>query len=124
MFETLKAEEAIHRDIKKYKTSAKAFCEYFYLRFFGADFANEMKNSKGFILRGLKSQHILSLQSDIEALYKNNIKIKFEGDKLPEEDGPDMICYLEKIVPFTQKKRQLYHISESEMGISKSMSND
>ena len=83
-----------------------------------------MKNSNGFILRGLPSQHILHLGDDLKALYKDNIRIIYDTDKIPDSETNEFICYIFPIEPFTLKKRQLYHISESETGISQTKSNE
>jgi len=57
VFDTLNDETTIHKDIQKFRTSAKTFCTYFVLRFFGRDLPHELKRKDGYVMRGLASQN-------------------------------------------------------------------
>ena len=119
VFATLSDEKTIHQDIQKFKTSAKQFCCYFYIRFFGASLPLEMKRKEGFIMRGLASQSTFQLMEDLEALYNGNIHFVNDDQPLPDTNCSGMQVRLEKVEPFTLNKRKRFRITDKETRISK-----
>ena len=123
VFDTLHDEETIHKDIQKFRTSAKSFCCYFYVRFFGKDLPTELKKKGGFIMRGLASQNTFQLMEDMSALYNGRIDFVNDEDSLPSENCPKMKCMLQKVEPFTVRKRKRFRISDKVDDISPTVAN-
>ena len=122
MFATLNDEKTIHQDIQRFRTSAKQFCCYFFIRFFGASLPLELRRKEGFIMRGLASQSTFQLMEDLEALYNENVSFVNDDEPMPDQSCPGMKIRLEKVEPFTINKRKKYRISDKVNKISQTLS--
>ena len=81
--------------------------------FFGKDLPLEMKNNNGFILRGLAAADSFQLREDLQGLYSNKLKFIEDDQPDPDSECTGMQVRLERVHPFTQKKRRRFRMPDN-----------